>query len=139
MKSKGLKAATALVLIAIITSCASKKSSGDEAVMDIVCGMKVNKSESFDSKYQGRKYYFDSYDCKKSFDTNPQIFVLKSCTPNENIIDLVCGTKVDLSTSYDLKYSGKVYHFHSYECKTTFKMNPEKFLKNRCEPKDSIK
>jgi YHS domain-containing protein len=54
--------------------------------------------------------------------------------PNDSIIDVVCGKKVNLSESYDYKTAGRVYHFHSHACKLTFKMNSEKFINNKCAP-----
>jgi Cu+-exporting ATPase len=45
----------------------------------VVCGMKVDKSEAFTSKYKGKIYYFDSVDCKKTFEMNPQKFVDNKC------------------------------------------------------------
>lgn len=110
-----------------------------QVVMDLVCGMNVNTAESFDYKYNGKIYYFDSYACKESFKNNPTNFLEKTCVPNDNIIDLVCGKKVKIEESYDFKYAKRVHHFHSYECREAFKMNPEKFMKNICVPKDSIK
>ena len=53
--------------------------------------------------------------------------------------DLVCGMKVNKSEGYDWKYKGTRYYFDKYNCQETFKMNPEKFLSNKCvNPNDSI-
>jgi YHS domain-containing protein len=43
--------------------------------------------------------------------------------------DLVCGMKTDKSEAYTYKYKGVEYFFDSKDCKTAFKMNPEKFIK----------
>lgn len=123
----------------ILTSCAATKPSANIVVTDPVCAMNVNKSESYVYICSGKKYYFDSYECKETFKVNPQTFIEKKCVPNNNIIDPVCGLKMDLSESYDLKYNGKVYHFHSNECKQAFKINPTHFIMNSCTQKDSIK
>lgn len=123
----------------ILKSCISHKNSTTKIVVDPVCGMVVNVSESYDWKYGNEKYYFDSYECKQAFESNPKNFLFKKCVANDSIFDLVCGRKIDLLNSFDYKYSGRVYHFHSYECKQTFKMEPEKFISNKCAPKDSIK
>lgn len=104
---------------------------------DPVCGMAVNRSESFDYTYQGTKYYFDSFDCREAFKKNPKTFLEKKCVANKVSVDPVCGVKIDLSESYDYKYEGRVYHFHSIECKEAFKMNPKKFWKNFCAPADN--
>lgn len=139
MKNTRNRIATFLLAASVFTSCTTKKPVQGDTVVDLVCGMKVNKPESYSYRYAGKKYYFDSYDCRASFKANPKNFLEKKCVPNDNIIDLVCGVKVNLAESYDYKSGGKVYHFHSYECLQTFKMNPEKFIKNKCAPGDSMK
>ena len=49
---------------------------------------------------------------------------------SENITDPVCGMQVTKSEAYSYKYKGVEYLFDSKDCKTAFKMNPEKFIKN---------
>jgi len=110
-----------------------------EILIDIVSGQKVDKAESFDWTYAGKKYYFNSYDTRASFKMNPQKYLLNQCTSDMKITDPVCGMEVNKEKSYDMNYKGKTYYFDSYECKETFKMNPEKFVKNACAPQDSIK
>ena len=59
--------------------------------------------------------------------------VFKSSSKNpEYVIDIVCGMKVDITEAYTYKYNGAKYYFDNYNCKETFKMNPEKFLQNKC-------
>ena len=48
---------------------------------------------------------------------------------------LVCGMKVDKAEAYTYKYKDTKYYFDNYNCKQTFKMNPEKFINNPCEKK----
>jgi YHS domain-containing protein len=48
----------------------------------------------------------------------------------ENSTDLVCGMKVNTSEAYSYKYKGVEYFFDNKNCKESFKMNPEKFIKN---------
>jgi YHS domain-containing protein len=72
------------------------------------------------------------------------VMIIKSCAAAKPAsttiyIDPVCGMKVDKSASFDWKYSGKTYYFDAYECKETFKMNPQKFIDNKCVRRDSIK
>jgi YHS domain-containing protein len=50
-----------------------------EMVIDIVCGMKVDKSEAYISEYKGKKYYFDKVECKKTFEMNPKKFIDNKC------------------------------------------------------------
>jgi YHS domain-containing protein len=139
MKAKVYKIIFFVTILMIFVSCAASKLSGNEIVTDSVCGMKVNKFESYVWKYSGTKYYFESFDCREIFKLKPQYYIDKKCVKDSDIIDLVCGKKVDLTESYDLKYAGKVYHFESNECKQAFDINPEKFLANKCVRKDSIK
>jgi len=124
--------------LAFAISGKAQEMASDKIATDVVCGMSVNKAESYDWKYKGVKYYFDSFNCRETFKANPESFLLKKCAPKSNFIDPVCGIKLEISESYDLKYGGKVYHFHTLGCKEAFKMNPDKFLKNYCAPKDSI-
>lgn len=44
---------------------------------DLVCGMQVSKSEAFKYEYEGKKYYFDSYNCKEAFKMTPKKFIEK--------------------------------------------------------------
>ena len=139
MKSNVFK--TAVICIALFSAflASAQKNATKETTTDIVCGMPVDKSESFDFKYKGVKYYFDSFDCREAFKKDPESFLNKKCVMNDNLIDPVCGVKVNIFESYDYKYQGHVFHFHSIACKESFKMNPEKFKKNFCAPKDSVK
>ena len=62
---------------------------------------------------------------------------LESCMlfmahPPVYVVDPVCGKKVDKTEAYEWKYNDTKYYFETYNCKETFKMNPEKFLKNKC-------
>lgn len=141
MKTLYTQIISLLLATVFLNSCATKKVGEvkTSTAIDPVCAMSLNKSESYVWKYSGTKYYFDSFDCKESFKANPQNFLDKKCVPNDSIMDLVCGKKVDITESYDYKSSGRVYHFHSYECKESFKMNPEKFIKNKCATPVMIK
>jgi YHS domain-containing protein len=116
--------------------------SAQKTKLDLVCGKKVNIAESYDYKFKNTIYYFDSYDCREAFKNNPNNFLEKKCTPDNNVIDLVCGAQVNVEESYDYKYAKRVHHFHSYACRETFKKNSDLYMKNICGPiamKDSIK
>jgi YHS domain-containing protein len=129
-----------LFLLCIFLSCKTiAQSKVKDTLVDPVTGQKVVKSESYDWYYAGKKYYFSSYDSRASFKMNPQKFLLNQCTADMTTTDLVTGVKVNKAESYDLKYNGQKYYFESYESKETFKMNPEKFIKNKCAPQDSVK
>lgn len=56
--------------------------------------------------------------------------VFKSNHTPQYSVDPVCNMKVDKSEAYTYKYKGIEYFFDSKNCKETFKMNPEKFIKN---------
>jgi YHS domain-containing protein len=44
-------------------------------VVDPVCGMAVDSSEAYwHSTYQGAEFYFDSEECRKQFEENPDLF-----------------------------------------------------------------
>lgn len=137
---KVYKFTKSIFLVCVFISCkALAQSESKDTLLDIVSGIKVNKSESYDWSYAGKKYYFNSYNTRASFKMNPQKYLLNQCTADMTTIDPICGMIVNKSESYDQKYKGKVYYFDSYECRETFKMNPDKFVKNKCMPQDSIK
>jgi YHS domain-containing protein len=61
--------------------------------------------------------------------------IFKSSTP-EYAIDPVCGMKVDKAEAYTSKYNGQKYYFDNYNCRESFKMNPESILaKKKCDVK----
>ena len=102
--------------------------------------MKVEKNDSYDYKYKGEIYHFHNYDCKQVFEMNPEKFILNKCdsvkkssASSDYYIDPVCNMKVEKDNSFDYKYKGETYHFDNYDCKKVFEMNPEKFIKNKCD------
>ena len=127
------KSAKGLYAALLILLCLVSKTSLSQLIIDPVCGMKVDSSESYDYTYGKKKYSFDSYDCRKAFMANPKKYIENACTPPAQNRDLVCGLVVDLSESFDLKYKNKIYYFHSKSCRKAFKMNPEKFINNKCD------
>jgi YHS domain-containing protein len=139
MKNSKKKFAHIFKVTLILVSCVLTKPFIAQVVIDPVCEMKVDLSESYDYTYEGKKYSFDSYDCKESFKMNPKKYLENKCTSAKSNIDPVCGLKVDLSESYDWKYNDKIYYFHSKDCRESFKMNPKKFIENKCAPNDSVK
>jgi YHS domain-containing protein len=57
-------------------------------------------------------------------------------TPTKYAIDPVCNMKVDTKEAFSEKYKGQEYYFDSYNCKESFKMNPESYLaKKNCDIK----
>lgn len=51
------------------------------------------------------------------------------------VTDPVCGMKVEKGEAFTYKYKSEKYYFCSYNCKETFKMNPEKILTKNCDDK----
>jgi YHS domain-containing protein len=70
-----------LVCISLISvaSCKTMKSESAAPATAIcpVCKMKVNTAEGYSDTYNGKTYYFDNVDCKKSFKMNPTNFITK--------------------------------------------------------------
>jgi len=139
MKTPLLKSIPIVAICILFSSMLMAQTNSTEVYLDLVSDKKVDKTESFDWHYAGKKYYFPSYDSRAAFKMNPQLFLLKNCVKDNIMIDPVCGMKVNKQESYDWKYKDKIHYFDTYECRETFKMNPEKFLKNICAPKDSVK
>lgn len=70
------KIATVIVLFTLLSSCSTlKNNSVKESRIDPVCGMTVDKSDAYHYKYEGKKYYFDKYECKQTFIMNPKKFI----------------------------------------------------------------
>lgn len=61
--------------------------------------------------------------------------VFKGQQTSATVSDLVCGMKIEQAEAYRYKHKDKKYYFCSYNCKNTFKMNPEKFISNACDVK----
>jgi YHS domain-containing protein len=50
-----------------------------ETLKDPVCGMEVTyETAQARSEYNGQTYYFDSLECKETFDKDPQKYVAQS-------------------------------------------------------------
>jgi YHS domain-containing protein len=64
-----------LFIIILVSSCAIFKPFDKEQVTDPVCGMKVVKGDAYTRKYEGKIYYFESYNCKQLFIMTPEKYV----------------------------------------------------------------
>ncbi len=71
----------AFIIGSALQSCAvlNNNPKNPEYIVDLVCGMKVDKSEAYTYKYNGNKYYFDNYNCKEAFKMNPENFLKNKC------------------------------------------------------------
>lgn len=88
MKNKLYRRINILIISILFTSCSvlSYQEKTSEFVDDLVCGMKVNKSEAYEWKYKGNKYFFDNYNCKEAFKMNPERFINNPCiNPNDTL------------------------------------------------------
>lgn len=79
MKKNILNYLAVAVLLVTIGACAIFKKKPVEYAVDPVCNMKVVKADSYRAKYEDKKYYFDSYECKQSFIMNPKTFLENKC------------------------------------------------------------
>ncbi|MGZ4116059.1 MAG: YHS domain-containing protein [Bacteroidia bacterium] len=53
-------------------------------------------------------------------------------TPEQKFaVDPVCNIKVDERDAYSYEYNKQQYYFDTYNCKETFKMNPDTYLKRK--------
>jgi YHS domain-containing protein len=79
MKTNLLKGVAMGVLFMMLGACTVLKNGPSEYAIDPVCNMKTEKSEAYKWKYEGEKYYFDSYACKESFKMSPKKFLENKC------------------------------------------------------------
>jgi YHS domain-containing protein len=96
--------------------------------IDPVCGAQVSWWSSYYLLYKGVYFDFDSRRCRDAFKQQPLVYLVKQHGPGREQKDPVCGAKVDLSLSYDLKHAGQVYHFHSLGCRESFRLSPARYL-----------
>ena len=88
MKTKIMQGINVLIAAIILQSCSifSYSEKTPKYSVDLVCGMKVNRSDAYTWQYKGSKYYFDNYNCKQSFKMNPEKFLSNKCVnPNDTI------------------------------------------------------
>lgn len=79
MKNNILKYLAVAVMLVTLEACAIFKTKPIEYAVDPVCNMKVQKSDAYKWKYEDKRYYFDSYECKESFIMNPKTFLENKC------------------------------------------------------------
>ncbi|HXC03602.1 MAG TPA: YHS domain-containing protein [Bacteroidia bacterium] len=71
----------AVGILLYLGSCNAAQKLPNQTYLDIVCGMNVEKSEAYTSKYKGVTYYFDTYNCKHVFSMDPDKFISNQCVP----------------------------------------------------------
>ena len=85
MKAKKYLFTPIILFFSLLISCSTVAGSQKNAVAktttytDLVCGMKVDKSEAYIWKYQNTKYYFCGYDCKHVFEMEPEKYINNKC------------------------------------------------------------
>jgi YHS domain-containing protein/multidrug efflux pump subunit AcrA (membrane-fusion protein) len=127
---------------------------------DPVCGMEVDESKAraagWVSEYQGKTYFFDSYQCNRQFDKEPGKYVGQGAEPPKSAgapgdgkgqaasvaisKDPVCGMEVDESKARAAgrmsEYQGKTYLFDSDICKLVFDSDMAKYAGKGAETKE---
>jgi len=68
------------------------------------------------------------------FSNNRSTGITSIHASKDSLVCIVCGMKINMDEAYTWKYKDKKYYFNSYNCKTSFKINPEKFINNTCTP-----
>ena len=71
-----------LVLI-LLAGCTILHTQQLEMVTCPVCNERISTESAFEYKYQGKKYYFHSYNCKEVFKMNPEKFAKKETIENK--------------------------------------------------------
>ena len=126
--------------------------SGDKAdaesakIKDPVCGHEVNETQAkaagLTSAYEGKTYYFCSYNCNKQFDQDParsvhpeaqaEPGVSKTQAAAKNATDPACGLEVAKEAAKQAgrtsEYQGKTYYFDTDGCKQRFDHDPQRYL-----------
>jgi len=126
---------------------------------DPVCRMEVDESKAraagWVSEYQGKTYFFDSYQCNRQFDKEPEKYVGQGGKPPEAqgapgdgkgqavsvamSKDPVCGMEVDEGMARAAgrmsEYQGKTYFFDSDICKLVFASDGAKYAGKDTETK----
>jgi len=62
---------------------ASSKIASVAQSLDVACGMTIDvRKTTLRSEYQGKTFYFCSEKCKRTFDTNPRLFIENVAAPD---------------------------------------------------------
>ncbi len=110
-----------------------------EKVIDPVCGMEIDPRRAIEYVYEDKLFHFCNPNCEAHFKRNPDKFknydnmnpkLMMKREESEEVIDPVCGMKGNPEDWVSYEYEGKEYYFCSESCRTEFKNNPEKFIKN---------
>ncbi len=61
-----------------------KENINQNGVFTAICGNKIDTLEALKYDYNNQSYYFDSYEYLMVFKKNPEKFISKDLSPNEN-------------------------------------------------------
>lgn len=97
--------------------------------IDPVCGMEVRGTEAISAKYGDSIFFFDSIDCKRHFESDPEFFARRHWAfKEEATVDPVCGLRLEKSRATRFTYLDKEYYFCCEHCKRAFREDPEKYI-----------
>ena len=118
---------------------------------DPVCGHEVDETQAkaagLTSDYEGKTYYFCSYNCNKQFDKDPARYVHQEAQAErgvsqtqaaaKNVKDPVCSLEVAKEAAKQAgrtsEYQGKIYYFDTDGCKQRFDKDPQHYLSGSSE------
>jgi Cu(I)/Ag(I) efflux system membrane fusion protein len=113
---------------------------------DPVCGHEVGETQAkaagLTSDYEGKTYYFCSYNCNKQFDTDPARYlhqegqaggsVSQTAVAGKTAKDPVCSLPVAMGPAKQAgrtsEYQEKTYYFDTDGCKQRFDQDPQRYL-----------
>ena len=118
---------------------------------DPVCGHEVDETQAkaagLTSDYEGKTYYFCSYNCNKQFDKDPERYLHQEAQGGsggsqapvvaKTAQDPVCGLPVATGPAKQAgrtsEYQGKIYYFDTDGCKQRFDKDPQHYLSGSSE------
>lgn len=99
----------------------------DNSAIDPVCHMKVSPDiAEANATFNGTEYYFCTPECKIAFEKTPEKYL--DVSEKNQVVDPVCGMKVDSATAVHTTYKGAEYFFCCPKCVAKFEKDPEKYL-----------
>jgi YHS domain-containing protein len=130
-----------------------KKPAEAVRVKDPVCGHEVDETQAkaagLTGDYEGKTYYFCSYNCNKQFDKDSERYIHKGAQAvgdshaaqeyagPPTAKDPVCGLDVAAGTAKQAgrtsEYQGKTYYFDTEGCKQRFDHAPQRYLSGSSE------
>ena len=108
-----------------------------DEITDPVCGMTVTKDADNRCLHDGEEYLFCSESCLGKFKADPATYIKhKTDSPQEPLLDPVCGMQVDSDSQYQHQHDGKDYWFCSENCLGKFQTDPDSYLHPQAEHTD---